>query len=301
MNFSAAQHSPVMLPHFASTFGQQPLATALGSADFGATLAPLYRASTYHPNANSLSGPWHSYEQPMAEIRTYPSYPGYPVSPVPHQLNSGIIQTSGPTPPLDPRIHSSLSDTVSDGVDPRHNFHFEMPSEGPVRKTRSNPISPDDSSGSLDFGQHGHSRNRSDLRCKVCHQSMASRQQLKQHIMENHVHSEDDKPYACPSCQLSFKRIAHLHRHQTVHTGSRNFVCPKCNKNFARNDHLTAHLWTHETGPFICAVCKYVGHSRADLKLHTTSDHPLRRRRQKSDDITSDHGSGVTSADGDGQ
>jgi len=191
-------------------------------------------------------------------------------------------------------------------VDPRYNFHFEMPvrsREGPMRKI-AKPIS-DESSGSLDYGSKSLSRSRgNDLRCKVCHQSMASRQQLKQHIMENHVHSEDDKPYACPSCQLSFKRIAHLHRHQTVHTGSRNFVCPKCNKNFARNDHLTAHLWTHETGPFICAVCKFVGHARADLKLHTTSEHPLRRRRHKSDDTTFDQGSAVnslTSADGDFQ
>jgi len=165
-------------------------------------------------------------------------------------------------------LHGSFSDTA-----------------GEVSKDHEEELEPDSNSTSTGHGDivlrvvpriNGNTHF-----CKVCQKTLSSRMQLKNHIIRQHVNTNEEKPFVCPACQLSFKRIAHLHRHQTVHTGFRTFACTKCNKSFARNDHLTAHLWTHESGPFICASCHREFPSRASLKMHTSTEHPLRRRRKQ--------------------
>jgi hypothetical protein len=182
---------------------------------------------------------------------------------------SGALQDDA----TEQQIHGSFSDTA-----------------GELSKDHDGELEPDSNSTTTGHGEAilrvVPRINGNNHICKVCQKALSSRMQLKQHIIREHVKVNEDKPFVCPSCQLSFKRIAHLHRHQTVHTGSRTFECSKCSKTFARNDHLTAHLWTHETGPFICGSCHGEFSSRANLKLHTSTEHPLRRKRRRVANIT---------------
>jgi uncharacterized Zn-finger protein len=51
------------------------------------------------------------------------------------------------------------------------------------------------------------------------------------------------RPFACGTCGLGFKRREHATRHHsTKHTGLRPWSCGNCAKSFDRKDNLTAHV-----------------------------------------------------------
>lgn len=48
--------------------------------------------------------------------------------------------------------------------------------------------------------------------------------------------------FVCKLCSRTFRRVEHLRRHETSHTGTRPYVCPNCKATFFRGDVLVRHL-----------------------------------------------------------
>lgn len=72
-----------------------------------------------------------------------------------------------------------------------------------------------------------------------CGKSFSRKKYLNAHVS---CHSPD-RPYRCPDCPSSFRRMPELRRHiGSVHSKVKSFKCGTCKKTFARSDALTRHL-----------------------------------------------------------
>ena len=74
---------------------------------------------------------------------------------------------------------------------------------------------------------------------------------------------EEEKPYKCVICDISFKRKIHLKGHmKSVHDENSLFVCDVCKSGYVQNCDLQNHLkLVHdgeklETKEIKCPICK---------------------------------------------
>lgn len=88
---------------------------------------------------------------------------------------------------------------------------------------------------------------------------------------------EDQKPFRCSTCAMSFGRKGILKKHvQMVHEHSRKFECETCSIPFGLKSDLKRHVQSvhQKKRPFVCHVCAASFGRRSDLKRHTISLHP---------------------------
>lgn len=106
----------------------------------------------------------------------------------------------------------------------------------------------------------------------------------------------NEKPYICEICSMTFRKSGNLNRHMVVHSDKREFACNLCDKAFKRSSGLHIHMRSH-TGdrPYCCQFCNktyscysgfrkhkrkhenafnnaQVGHGQIELQLLTKGD-----------------------------
>ncbi|XP_064155869.1 zinc finger protein 28-like [Anguilla rostrata] len=79
----------------------------------------------------------------------------------------------------------------------------------------------------------------------------------------------DHKPYLCVACGKAFRRLDHLRRHQSMHSGEKPFRCSSCDKRFSLRRSQEAHQ-RHCRGlrGCSCPICGDVFQSFSNLQQH---------------------------------
>ncbi|KAJ8370155.1 hypothetical protein SKAU_G00101830 [Synaphobranchus kaupii] len=79
----------------------------------------------------------------------------------------------------------------------------------------------------------------------------------------------DYKPYLCSACGKAFRRMDHLRRHQSMHSGEKPFRCSSCDKRFSLHRSQEAHE-RHCRGQqgCSCPICGDIFQSFSNLRRH---------------------------------
>ncbi|KAJ8415183.1 hypothetical protein AAFF_G00008810 [Aldrovandia affinis] len=89
----------------------------------------------------------------------------------------------------------------------------------------------------------------------------------------------DERPFQCSQCGVSFTQKGNLLRHVKLHSGEKPFKCPFCSYACRRRDALTGHLRTHSVGkPHKCNFCGRSYKQRASLEEHKDRCHSYIQR-----------------------
>ncbi|KAH8418497.1 hypothetical protein KR009_005674 [Drosophila setifemur] len=105
------------------------------------------------------------------------------------------------------------------------------------------------------------------FQCSSCTQRFNMKSALERHAA---VHSEKDRPHACPQCSKRFKRAQDMKWHIKTHEKEKPNVCDVCGKAFALKYVLTQHRLSHEVleKNFKCNVCGRAYLFEKSLRLH---------------------------------
>ncbi|XP_067651167.1 zinc finger protein 236-like isoform X1 [Haliotis asinina] len=89
--------------------------------------------------------------------------------------------------------------------------------------------------------------------CELCDKIFKKWNQLQRH-MKSH---DEDKPFRCLQCPVSFNMEDNLILHQATHVAENGVpTCPECNKKFSRVASLKAHIMMHEKEEnLMCPEC----------------------------------------------
>ncbi|BFZ19708.1 hypothetical protein BsWGS_22746 [Bradybaena similaris] len=89
--------------------------------------------------------------------------------------------------------------------------------------------------------------------CSLCEKVFNKWNQLQRHLKSH----DEDKPFRCNQCSMSYNIEDNLLLHQATHVGpDRDPVCPECGKKFSRVASLKAHIMMHEKEEnLMCTEC----------------------------------------------
>ncbi|XP_023315523.1 gastrula zinc finger protein xLCGF3.1-like [Trichogramma pretiosum] len=120
------------------------------------------------------------------------------------------------------------------------------------------------------------------FKCGTCQKEFKREGCLKNHIIEVHQSSKDDR-HACnfENCTSSFSRKSGLTKHiNSVHSESKPFACNECDKSFHRKDALKVHKAVHKDEE-ICEICDKSYSSKSAFKKHMSKKHDQSRQSEK--------------------
>ncbi|KAI3356535.1 hypothetical protein L3Q82_017745 [Scortum barcoo] len=115
-----------------------------------------------------------------------------------------------------------------------------------------------------------HQRTHLAHQCQLCPFATKTRQQLAQHLLNEHEEgSPEDKPLRCSTCQFTCRHQLVLEQHLRSHGGKRLYKCADCEYSTQNKQKITWHIRIH-TGekPYSCEQCSYTCTDPSRLKLH---------------------------------
>ncbi|CAL1539680.1 unnamed protein product [Lymnaea stagnalis] len=115
--------------------------------------------------------------------------------------------------------------------------------------------------------------NEKPFRCDICAMSFPRKDALTHHILR-HMGLSGKRPYACGTCNLTFRTNSQLSTHTRTHTGEKPFKCQVCDKYFRREQHVKIHSLVHtDERPFKCDVCGEKYKQKGSLVAHREKQH----------------------------
>lgn len=111
-------------------------------------------------------------------------------------------------------------------------------------------------------------------RCHLCSTLFDTRDELKSHV-SSHADDNVQKGFSCGHCEMTFSHRQNLVRHQSVHSGERQFLCRHCGKSFPSLANQRRHEKIHENLnlPFPCSFCRASFLQNVHLQKHLKKFH----------------------------
>lgn len=125
----------------------------------------------------------------------------------------------------------------------------------------------------------------SNLKCKICKESISDIDQIRKHLVKEHKKeftqsgngmvaynlSLRNGQFSCHICSKMFQTFILLNRHMNVHFS--NAVCEICGAGFMSHQRLIQHKEIHSPGGYPCRKCGKVYTTQSNLKYHIEKSH----------------------------
>ena len=79
----------------------------------------------------------------------------------------------------------------------------------------------------------------------------------------------------CDKCTFQTGKSEELEAHAITHSEKVYFKCSKCDDQFENKQTLEEHMKTHSTTVYQCEECELQVQSKAELKTHKETAHPV--------------------------
>lgn len=120
----------------------------------------------------------------------------------------------------------------------------------------------------------GDARSLGLYRCHLCSTLFDTRDELKTHVS---THAEDNvqKGLSCGHCEMTFSHRQNLVRHQSVHSGEKQYICRHCGKSFPSLANQKRHEKIHDNLklPYPCKLCAATFMHGVHLQKHLKKLH----------------------------
>ncbi|XP_030760246.1 gastrula zinc finger protein XlCGF26.1-like isoform X5 [Sitophilus oryzae] len=131
--------------------------------------------------------------------------------------------------------------------------------------------------------------------CAHCDKKYTSKQNLRHHIEENHIHSRSKAArkniHKCSTCGYQTPYSTHLQRHQKIHLAPDErqlFACAHCDKKYTEKQRLKVHFDVDHMGSrseeaeekvFHCTTCGFQTQYKSNFLSHKKIHLPLKDRQ----------------------
>ncbi|XP_035904468.1 zinc finger protein 26-like [Anopheles stephensi] len=108
--------------------------------------------------------------------------------------------------------------------------------------------------------------HRGTIRCEVCNRSYKTKRYLGLHMAKSHG-TEEERPFKCGKCGLSYPKQYLLRSHQLMHVRAECNICKKVlSSNYALKVHVTQ--MHNDDSNHICATCGKMFRTKAAMDRH---------------------------------